>query len=107
MSHGPTIIIQRITGPDAAIGIVKAVVVRVVITLFPFQMARNDRPHLPHIGSIGIILEVPHQFVDVVQIHVVVVHLVVAVGIAADITIAVHLRTPFLLCPCQVQDRIL
>ena len=107
MSDSTTAIIKRITRPDAAIGIVKTVIVGVEVSLFPVQMSGDDGPHLPHIGRIGIIFEVPQQFVDVVQVHVVVVHLVVAVRVAADIAVAVHLRSPLLLRPCQVHRCIL
>ena len=65
-------------------------------TYMPGLVQRIIRPHLAEIGLVGIILEVPQQLVDVVEVHVVMVHLVVTVGIAADIAVRVHLRMPLL-----------
>ena len=83
------------------------VTIRVVVTFLPCQMRLDDRPHLLHVSRIGIILEVPEQLVDIVQVHVVVVHLVIALGIAADIAVRVHLRPPLLLRPSKIHRRIL
>ena len=49
----------------------------------------------------------PQEFVYVAEVHVVVVHLVVALRIAADVAVAVHLGAPFLLGPRHVLFRIL
>ena len=49
----------------------------------------------------------PEQLIDVVQVHVVVVHLVVALRITTDIAITIHLRPPSFLSPCEVEYRIL
>ena len=49
----------------------------------------------------------PEQLVDVVQVHVVMVHLVVALGITTDIAIGVHLCAPAFLGSCQIHLRIL
>ena len=49
----------------------------------------------------------PQQFVYVVEVHVVMVHLVVATGITADITVGIHLCAPFLFCSCKVHSGIL
>ena len=70
-------------------------------------MRLEYRPHLPHIDGVGIILEVPQQFVDVVQVHVVMVHLVVALWITTNIAIGIHLRAPSLLSSGQILCRIL
>ena len=45
MGHGTTVVIQGITRPDAAIGIIESVIVGVEVTLFPFEMQLDDRPH--------------------------------------------------------------
>ena len=107
MGDGSPIIIKRITRPNAAIGIVKTIIIGIIVALLPFQMTGDDRPHLPHIGCIGVIFEMPHQFIDVVQVHIVVMHLVVTVRITADIAVAIHLRSPFFLSPCHIQRGIL
>ena len=83
------------------------VIVRVEIEFFPCQMTLDDRPHLPHICSVSIILEMPHQFIDVIEIHIVMVHLVITVGITADITSGIHLCAPFLQRTGAVAFRIL
>ena len=63
------------------------VAVGVVVAFLPRQMASDDWPHTMHIGRIGIVLKVPEQFIDVVEVHVVVVHLVVALWVTADIAV--------------------
>ncbi len=107
VGDGSPAIVEGIRGPDAAVGIVEVVAVGVVVALLPGQVRRDDGPHPSHIGRIGIVLEVPQQLVDVVQVHVVVVHLVVALGVAADIAVGVHLRAPLLFSARQVHLRIL
>ena len=107
MGHRPTIIIQRITRPDTAIGIVKMVAIRVIVTFLPSQMTLDDGPHLAHIGCVSIILEMPKQFIDIIQVHIVVMHLVVSLRIATDITIRIHLRAPFFLGSGKIERRVL
>ena len=72
------------------------VAIGVEIAFLPFQMQFQQREHLAHVCGIGIIAEMPKQFIHIVEIHVIVVHLVVAVGITTDIPIGIHLRAPFL-----------
>ena len=107
MGHSSSIIVEGIAGPDAAVGIIEMVAVRVVVALFPGQMRLDDRPHLAHIDGISIILEVPQQFVDIVEVHVVVVHLVIAFRITADVAIRVHLCAPLLRSPGKVECGVL
>ena len=107
MGHCPTIIIERITGPDTTIGIIQMVTIRIIVPLLPCQMRLDDRPHLAHISRIGIILEMPKQFIDIIQIHIVVMHLIVTLRITANIPIGIHLRTPFLLGTCQIHLGVL
>ena len=107
MGHGTSAVIQGIARPDAAIGIVEVVAIRVVVTLLPRQVALQQGPHLAHIVLVGIILEVPQQLIDIVQVHVVVVHLVVAIGITTDVAIGIHLRVPFLLSARHLLGSIL
>ena len=107
MGHGSSAVIQGIARPDAAIGIVEVVAIGVVVTFLPHQVALQQGPHLAHIVLVSIILEVPQQLVDIVQVHVVVVHLVVAIGITADIAIGIHLRVPFLLSARHLLGRVL
>ena len=107
VGDGSTVIIEGITGPDAAVGIIEPVVIRVIVAFLPVEMALQHGPHPAHIDRIGIILEVPQQFVDIVQVHVIVVHDVTTVGIAADIAIGVHLRAPGLGGTSQSLFRIL
>ena len=94
MGHGTTVVLQGIARPDAAIGIVKSIVIGVPSLLLPCQMALDYRPHLAHIRGIGIKLEVPQQFVYIHQIHVVMMKLVVLLRISAYIARAVHRRSP-------------
>ena len=49
----------------------------------------------------------PQQFVDVVEVHVVVAHLVGLAGQFADVSVAVHLRAPFLVGASEVAQRVL
>ena len=74
----------------------------IVVSLLPSQMTGQHRPHLSHIRGICIILEMPQQLIDIVEVHVIVVHLVVTVRVTTDIAIAIHLRSPLLLCSCQL-----
>ena len=107
MGHGSSAVIQGIARPDAAIGIVEVVAIGVVVTLLPRQVALQQGPHLAHIVLVSIVLEVPQQLVDIVQVHVVVVHLVVAIGITTDVAIGIHLRVPFLLSARHLLGRVL
>ena len=107
MGHGTAAVIEGVAGPDAAIGVVEMVAVGIEVPLLPRQMRHDDGPHLLHIEGVGIVLEVPEQLVDIVQVHIVVVHLVVAFRIATDIAVGVHLRTPFLLGTGEVHLGIL
>ena len=99
MGHGTTVVIQGITRPDAAIGIIQSVIVGVEVTLLPCQMACEHGPHFSHEGGVGVILKMPQEFVDEVEVHVVVVHDIRAVRIAADIAVGIHLRAPLFSCP--------
>ena len=96
VSGRTTIIIKSITCPNTTIGIVETVTIGVEVTLFPSQVALNDRPNLTHILPIARPIEVPQEFIHVVEVHVVMVHLIVTVRIAADVSVAIHLRTPLL-----------
>ena len=96
VSGRTTIVIKSIACPDATISIVETVTIRIEVTLLPSQMALDDGPNLTHILPIARPIEVPKEFVHVVEVHVVVVHLIVAVRISADVSVAVHLCTPFL-----------
>ena len=95
MGYATAVVLQRIACPDTAIGIVESVVVGIPGVLLPGEMTLDDRPHLAHIGCIGIKLEMPEQLVDIHQVHVVMVELLVVLRIAADVAIAVHRRAPF------------
>ena len=107
MGHGTSAVIQGIARPDAAIGIVEVVAIGVVVTFLPRQVALQQGPHLAHIVLVSIVLEVPQQLIDIVQVHVVVVHLVVAIGITTDVAIGIHLRMPFLLSARHLLGSIL
>ena len=102
VGDGAAAVVEGVGGPDAAVGIVEVVAIGVKVTLLPGQVTPQHRPHLKEIGAVGIILEVPQQFVDVVQVHVIVVHLVIALGVAADVAVGVHLRAPLFLGSRQV-----
>ena len=56
MTHGATIIIQGVTRPNAAVSIIQTVIIRVKVTLLPFEMQLDDRQHLMQIILVGIIL---------------------------------------------------
>ena len=94
MAHSTTVVIERIAGPDAAVSIIQTIVIGVEVALLPCEVQLDDGPHLTQIILIGIILQMQQQLVDVVQVHVVVVHDVFAVGIATDVAVRIHLRTP-------------
>ena len=101
MGHSTAIVIQGVGGPYAAICIIESVIIGIEAALFPCQVTCEHRPHLSHEGGVGVILEMPQQFVDEVEVHVVVVHDIRAVRIAADITVGIHLRAPLFHCPRQ------
>ena len=107
MRHRPAVVIERIAGPYTAVAVVESVIVGVEITFFPLQVADQDRPHLVHVCRIRIILEVPEQLVDEIEVHVIMMHNVITVRTSADIAVAVHLRAPRLGRPCQALLRIL
>ena len=87
MGHCPTIIVERIAGPDTTIGIIQMVAVWIIVPFLPRQMRLDNGPHFTHIGRIGIVLEVPEQLIHIVQVHIVVMHLVIAFRIPADIPV--------------------
>ena len=49
----------------------------------------------------------PEQLIDEVQVHIIMMHLVVASGIAADIAVGVHLSAPTLFGPGHIHGRVL
>ena len=83
------------------------ITVRIIVSFLPNQMQFDDRPHLAHIGRISIILEMPEQLIDIIQVHVIMMHLVIPFRITTDIAIRIHLRTPFLFRTGQIHLRIL
>ena len=83
------------------------VAVGVEIPLFPCKVTFYDIPHASHKNSVRIMAKVRHQLVHVVEVHVVVVHLSVVIGVAANIPVGVHLCAPFFLCPCHVHCSVL
>ena len=101
VGHIATIIIERIRCPDAAIGIIEMVTVGIPVTFLPFQMEFDVWPHLTEIGGIGIITEMPEQLVEEVEVHVVMVHHVVATWQTTEVAVRIHARAPFLLSPRQ------
>ena len=105
--NGATVIIQRIACPNAGVGIVQAVVVRVEVAFFPSKMQCQQRPHAAGILKVARPVEVPQQFVYVTEIHVIMVHLIVTARIAADISVAVLRCSPYLGRTCKRKGRIL
>ena len=83
------------------------VAVGIEVPFLPGEVRLDDRPHLLHVGRVGIVLEMPEQLIDIVQVHIVVVHLVVTFRITADIAVAVHLGTPLLFGTGEVHLRVL
>ena len=83
------------------------IAIGVIVALFPCQMTLDDRPHLSHIGCIGIILEMPKQLVHIIEVHVIMVHLIIALRITTDITIRIHLCAPFFLGTRHIHLRVL
>ena len=77
------------------------VTVGIPVTFLPFQMELDVRPHLTEIGGIGIITEMPEQLVEEVEVHVVVVHHVVATRQTTEVAVRIHPRAPFLLGASQ------
>ena len=80
MGNCSAVVIEGIAGPDAAVTIVEMVSVGIPVAFFPFEMEFQSRPELTHECSICIVLEMPEQFIDIVEIHIVVAHLSVVVG---------------------------
>ncbi len=81
--------------------------VGIEVALLPLVVQLDVWPHPPHHGRVGVIAEVPHEFVDVVEVHVVVAHLVGAPRQAADVAVRVDRRAPLLEGACKVAVRIL
>ena len=96
MCHRPTVVLQGVACPDTTISIIQSIIVRVPSILLPSQMPLDDGPHLAHISGVGIKLEMPKQFINIHEIHIIMMELIVLFGIAADITIAIHRRTPLI-----------
>ena len=101
------VVVECITRPDAGVSVIESIVVGVVIQLLPGKVSGNYRPYFSHIIQITRPIEMPEQFVDVAQIHVVVMHLIGSVWISADISVTVLRRTPFFFRACEVQYTIL
>ena len=49
----------------------------------------------------------PQKFIDITQVHIVMVHLVILTRIATNITIAIHLSAPFLFRTSKIHCSIL
>ena len=81
MSHSPSVVLQGIAGPDAAIGVVKSVIVGVEATFFPSQVTGQYRPHFAYKFQVAGPAKMPEQFVYVAEVHVVVVHGARIIGI--------------------------
>ena len=107
MSNGSTIIIQCIGCPYAAISIIEVVAIGVEVSFLPFKMTFQYRPKFPEFSLVGIVGEMPKKSVNIVEIHVIVVHHIGAVGITANITVAVHLRSPTFLGSCHILCTVL
>ena len=69
-------------------------------------MSPNHRPHLPHVGSVGIELEMPQKLVNVVEAHVVVVELAIVLRAATDVTVAIHRCPPSVCAAGKVVGRV-
>ena len=80
MSNCSAVVVEGIAGPDAAVSIVEMVSVGIPVSFFPFEMEFQRGPEFTHKCSIRIVLEMPEQFIDIVEIHIVVAHLSVVVG---------------------------
>ena len=107
MGNGTAIIIEGIACPNAGVCIVKPVIVRIVVELFPSEMAGKEGPHAAGVIQITRPVEMPQQFVDIAKIHIVVVHLIIAAGVTADISIAVLRGSPLLHRACQGEGCVL
>ena len=105
--YSAAVVLEGIACPYTTIGIVKAVVVGVEITLLPSKMRFQYRPHTAHIVHISRPVEMPQQLIDIAKIHIVVVHELLLIGITGNITVAVHLRSPFLQSPSQIERTVL
>ena len=55
MCHCTSTVIECIAGPDAAIGIIEMVAIRIKISFLPCQVRFYHWPHSAHICSVGII----------------------------------------------------
>ena len=107
VGDGAAVVVEGVAGPDAAVGVVEMVPVGVEIAFLPLVVQHDVRPHLAHELRIGIIAEVAHHLVDVVEVHVVVADLVGAARGVADIAVGVHRRAPLALGAREVVLRSL
>ena len=107
MRHGPTVVVEGIAGPDAAITIVEMVAIGIPVALLPFKVQLQCWPELTHECRIGIILEMPEQFIDIVEVHIIVAHLSVIIRQLADVAVAIHRSAPLLSRTSQILGCIL
>ena len=107
MRHCSTVVIKRIAGPNAAVSIIKMVSIGIPVTLLPFKVEFQRGPKLPHECCIGIVLEMPEKFIDIVEIHIVMAHLSVIIRQLADVSIAIHRCAPLFGRAGKVLGRIL
>ena len=101
MGDSPSAIVEPVACPDAAVGIVQSVAVRVEVALLPCQRALDDGEDALRISPVASPLKMPEELVDIVEVHVVMVHLIVSARVAADVSLTVHLSAPAFLSPCQ------
>ena len=94
MSCLSAIVLKGIRSPNTAIAIVKAIVVGVKGILLPGEVPLQARKDFAGIIHVAGPVQVPQQFVEKNQVHIVMVHDIRPVGAPADIAIAVHRRAP-------------
>ena len=109
MGHGTSIIIEAITRPYTTVGIIKAVIIRIIDSFFPRQVTLDDGPECTSLFQVTAPTQVPKQLVDEDQVHVVMVDLLGVVRISANVTRRKHRITNLLggtrLVLGGVQDR--
>ena len=107
MRDRATAVIEGVAGPDAAVGVVEMVAVGVEVAFLPVEVQLDNGEKLTHRGGVGGMTEMAQQCVGIDKVHVVVRHLVLLAGAAADVSVAIHGCAPAFFRAGKVEHRVL
>ncbi len=107
VGDGAAAVVEGITGPDAAVGVIEVVAVRVEVEFFPGEMAFDHREEAAHGCGVACVAEVAHEGINVDEVHVVVRHFAFLSRSAAYVAVAVHGCSPAFFSPREVEGAVL